>query len=63
MQIIAQLLPVVHIVLACIATAVVLKRRSEVSSPLVIVAYLVAWLIPVFGPVSVLLGFCRPRAA
>lgn len=61
-QIAAQLLPFVHVILACIATAVVLKRRSEMSSALVVVASLVAWLVPLIGPTSVLFGLRRSRA-
>lgn len=58
----AQLLSFLHIALACFATAFILKKRRELSSMLVMVAFLVAWLVPLLGPMSVLWGLRGSRA-
>lgn len=61
-QIAAQLLPFLHIGLGCIVTSVVLSRRRELSSAIVLAAIAVAWLVPLVGPVCVLWGLRRRRA-
>lgn len=62
MEIAAQVLPLIHVILACIATVVILRKGKEMSSGLVIVAALVAWLVPLLGPSAVLIGLRRPPA-
>ena len=56
MALAAQLGPFLHLALACLATAVVLRRRRALSAGLALTALLLAWLIPVLGPLSVLWG-------
>ena len=62
-RIAVQWVPFIHVILACIATAVILRKRREMSSALAILASLVAWLVPLFGPSAVLLGLRRPPVA
>lgn len=57
-----QVLPLLHVILACVVTVIILRRGKELSSGLVLVAALVAWLVPLLGPVSVLIGLRRPAA-
>ena len=52
----AQLLPLLHLVLAGIATVVVLRKRNELSRALAVTALLIAWLVPLLGPASVWWG-------
>ena len=62
MAIAAQVLPFLHIALACFTTAIILKKRREFSSALAMVAFFVAWLVPLLGPISVLWGLRGSRA-
>jgi hypothetical protein len=56
-----QCISLLHVVLACIATVRILKKRKELNFA-ILGALLIAWLVPYIGPFCVLLGLMDSRA-
>jgi hypothetical protein len=57
-----QILPFFHIVIACVTTSVIIKKRRSVSMAVVILSVIVTWMIPILGPLSVLWAFRNTRS-
>ncbi len=62
MQIVLQLGPFVHLVLACVATVAILRKRNELSGGTIVATLVVAWVILFVGPIAGLVGLRRSRA-
>jgi hypothetical protein len=56
-----QMVSLIHIVIACVATVIVLKKRKELNFG-ILPALLIAWVIAYIGPASVIWGLREPQA-
>ncbi len=54
-----QILPFVHVLLACVVTAITIRKRRDISAAFAICGIAVAWLIPIVGPFCILWAVLR----
>jgi hypothetical protein len=50
-----QLISLLHVAIACFATVAVLRKRKELNLG-ILPTLIIAWLVPIVGPASILWG-------